>query len=188
MPSSVGKNTAKVLDEMGEAIVQAAQRNLGTRRIGKNKSYGATKRRSLADSLEFTREGTNIAFGSPKPYANFIHWGVSGTQRKVKNSPFQYKSKMPPIGAIMKWMKVKPVRLRDKDGKFIKQTTSRLKSAAYMIARSIKRKGIPKLAFFTEAWETQFPKWKDKVADAIALDTLDDLLDGLTNDNFKPDK
>ena len=38
-------------------------------------------------------------------------------------------------------MKIKPVRLRSETGQFIKQTESRLNSAAFLIARAIKRNG-----------------------------------------------
>lgn len=183
----MGKRLDKVLNEMGAAVTDAARRNLGTRTIGKNKSFGATKSRKLANSLTFSIDGTNMTFGSPLPYAKFIHWGVSGTHKKRKGTPFAYTDKQPPMDGILKWIKMKPLRLRDKDGKFIKQTESRLRSAAFMIARGIKRNGIPGLEYFTEAWETQYPKWKDRIADAIGGDTLSDLLDNLTNDNIKPE-
>ena len=162
---------------MGEAVRQAAQRNLGTRRIGRNKSYGATKSRKLAKSLTVKRDGTKLSFGSPLPYAAFIHFGVSGTDRKVENSPFKYTNKMPPIKPILKWLKAKPVRLRDKKGRFKKQTESAMKSFAFMIARSIKRKGIPKLAYFTEAWETEAPRWESQLLEAAALDFMEGLDD-----------
>jgi len=179
MAKVVGKRTAKVLDDMGKAVVQAAQRNLGTRRIGKNNSYGSTKSRRLPNSLMFQRDGMDMKFGSPLPYAQFIHWGVSGTHRKVKNSPFKYTNKQPPTAPILKWIKRKPVRLRDSSGKYVKETKSRLQGLAFFIARRIKKMGIPKLEYFTEAWETQYPKWKSKILEAMALDTIDGI-----DDNF----
>lgn len=173
--ASAGKRTAKVLDDMGEAVVKAAQRNLGTRRIGKNKSYGSTKSRKLPNSLTFKRNGLDLVFGSPLPYARFIHWGVSGTHRKVKNSPYKYTNKQPPTSPILAWIKRKPVRLRNAKGMFVKQTDSKLKGFAFVIARRIKKMGIPKLEYFTEAWETQYPKWQSKIIDAMALDAMDEL-------------
>ena len=181
----MGKRLDQVLNEMGVAVTDAARRNLGTRTIGKNKSYGATKSRKLAKSLTFSVSGNDLTFGSPLPYAKFIHWGVSGTKKKRKDTPYAYTTKQPPIDAILKWMKVKPLRLRDKDGKFVKQTQSKLRSAAFMIARGIKRNGIAGLQYFTEAWETQYPKWQQKIIDALALDTLDDISDSFGNDNTK---
>lgn len=186
----IGKNTARVLDEFGNDVVLAAMRNLGTRRIGKNTSYGATKKRSLAKSLTFSRNGYDLTFSSPLPYANFIHFGVSGTRRKVQGSPYKYTNKQPPISAISKWLKVKPVRLRDENGKFIKQTPSRIKSAAFLIARSIKKMGIPKLEYYTEAWESRYPKWKEKIAEAQLEDVYDEINARISKrkDNIKFDK
>lgn len=180
----MGKRTDKVLDEFGEEVRLAAMRNLGTRRIGKNNSYGATKNRTLAKSLTFKRDGGELSFGSPLPYAKFIHYGVNGAE-KNRNSPFSFKNKQPPISAILKWMKVKPVRLRDADGKFVEQTESRLKSTAFLIARSIRKRGIAGIAYFSEAFETMYPRYASKIADAIALDGLDDLFDQLDSDNLK---
>jgi hypothetical protein len=40
------------------------------------------------------------------PYGNFQDKGVSGTQRKFE-TPYSYKSKMPPPSAFDKWIDVK---------------------------------------------------------------------------------
>jgi hypothetical protein len=171
----IGKRTRKVLDQFAEATRNKASQNLGTRTIGKNRSYGATKSRSLAKSLYANVQSNgSIEFGSTKFYAPFIHEGVSGTKVKRK-TPFSYKKKQPPVGSIMNWLRLKPVRLRNAEGQFIKQTPSRLKSAAFNIARSIKEKGIPGLAYYTEAWEMTLPRWEGKIAQAQADDILDKL-------------
>ncbi len=136
----------KVLAEFAEEVNLAAKRTLGSRRIGKNRSYGVASR-SLQKSLTYSIKNGQVAFGSPLPYAAFIHWGVNGT-RKNRGAPFSYKQKQPPIDAVLKWMKAKPIRVRDKDGKFVKATQSRLRSAAYLIGRSIKRNGIAGLRYY----------------------------------------
>jgi len=125
----------KVLGRFAEDVNNAAKRELGSRKIGKNRSYGVASR-SLQKSLTYSLKGGRVSFGSPLPYAAFIHWGVNGT-RKNRNAPYSFRSKQPPMEPIMQWMKAKPVRLRDASGKFVKQTESRLRSAAFLIARSI---------------------------------------------------
>ncbi len=61
----------------------------------------------------------------------------------------------------MEWMRVKPVRLRDEDGKFVKQkpyvskrTGERIdprEGPAFAIARAIKRRGLPGVKYWTES-------------------------------------
>lgn len=108
-------------------------------------------------------------FGSPEPSAQFIYWGVNGTQKR-RGSPFSYGSKQPPSDAIKQWMKVKPVRLRDAKGKFVKQTDGALSSAAFMIARAIKRRGIASLKYYEIAYKETYPKAKKKLGEAFAED------------------
>ena len=59
----MGKRTDKVFDEFAEEWRLAAMRNLGSRRIGKNNSYGATRSRKLAKSLFVKRVGGEIVAG-----------------------------------------------------------------------------------------------------------------------------
>ena len=109
---------------------------------------------------------------------------MSGTKKK-RNTPYAFTTKAPPTKPIEKWLGAKPVRLRDpKTGEFIKKTKARLKSAAFVIAQSIKKRGVPGLAYFSEAFDTMYPRFQSKIAEAIALDALDDLTD-LDTPNLK---
>ena len=167
----------KVLKDFAEEVNLAAKRTLGSRKIGKNRSYGVASR-SLQKSLEYKIGDGKVEFGSPLPYAAFIHWGVNGTRRN-RNAPFSFGSKQPPLEPIMDWMKVKGVRPRDKDGKFIKRIGprggDRLKSAAFMIARSIKRNGIHGLKYYSVALESIVPQFTDKMGEALVKDLLSSL-------------
>ena len=149
-------------------LTNAAKRTLGNRTIGKNKTYGKASG-SLQKSLRYTIDGKDAIFGSPDPSAAFIYWGVNGTE-KGRGSPFSYGAKQPPSSVIRQWMKVKPIRLRDKNGSFIEQTESRLSSAAYLIARSIKKKGIASLKYWEKAYEYTFPKAEKELGEAFAKD------------------
>lgn len=174
----------KVLKEFAEEVNLAAKRTLGSRRIGKNRSYGVASR-SLQKSLEYKIGDGKVQFGSPLPYAAFIHWGVNGT-RKRRGAPFSFGSKQPPSQPIIDWMKAKPVRLRDSSGKFVKQTESRLKSAAFLIARSIKRNGIAGLKYYSVALESVVPQYQDKLGEALAKDLLSSLSFKTGNITVKP--
>ena len=163
----------QILKDFAEDVNNAAKRTLGSRKIGKNRSYGVASR-SLQKSLEYKISGGKVSFGSPLPYAAFIHWGVNGT-RKNRNAPFSYRQKQPPTDAIRKWMKVKPIRVRDKDGRFVKATESRLQSAAFLIARSIKRNGIHGLRYYEVALETVVPQYNKKLGEALAQEFVKDM-------------
>ena len=102
-------------------------------------------------------------------YWEFIDKGVQGAQlnpfRRQNESPFKYKSKKPPLDMILKWMTVKPIRGRGKDGKFIKK-----ESAAYLIQRSIWSRGIRPLFFISDTGKRIEKKYADSIAQAYALD------------------
>jgi hypothetical protein len=59
--------------------------------------------------------------------------------------------KAPPSDAIEEWLSLPKIKLRNKNGQFIKKTETNLKSAAFVIARSIGRKGIVGINYFNEA-------------------------------------
>jgi hypothetical protein len=174
----------KVLGRFAEDVNNAAKRQLGSRKIGKNRSYGVASR-SLQKSLTYSLKGGRVSFGSPLPYAAFMHWGVNGT-RKNRNAPYSFRSKQPPMEPILQWMKAKPVRLRDASGKFVKQTESRLKSAAFLIARSIKRKGIEGLRYYTVALESIVPQYQAELGEALTQDLLRSLEFKSGNITIKP--
>lgn len=179
----------KVLAEFAEEVNLAAKRTLGSRRIGKNRSYGVASR-SLQKSLTYSIKDGQVAFGSPLPYAAFIHWGVNGT-RKNRQAPFSYKNESKlPVPAILKWMKAKGIRPRDKDGKFVKNIGprggDRRASAAYMIARAIKRNGIPGLRYYAVALESIVPQYTDKLGEALAQDLVKSLSFKVGNLTIKP--
>lgn len=54
----------------------------------------------------------------------------------------------PPLEAIKKWIKIKPVYWRDDRGRFTRQSED---SKAFLIARSIKEKGYKGINFFEKA-------------------------------------
>lgn len=170
----------KVLNEFAVAMTDAARRGLGTRRIGKNKSYGEASgllKRSLG--YKYTPDQKRLDFGArgrASGYADYIDKGVSGTLIKRDDTPYSYKGKMPPVGAILEWMKVKPVRLRDENGQFIKQTPEKLQARAFQIARSIQRKGIHGLRYWSRGYKVTWPYYQTKIADAIADDVVADAM------------
>ena len=179
----------KVLKEFAEEVNLAAKRTLGSRKIGKNRSYGVASR-SLQKSLTYSISNGKVSFGSPLPYAAFIHWGVNGT-RKNRQAPFSYKNENKlPVPAIIQWRKDKGIRPRDKSGKFIAKVGprggDRVASAAYLIARSIKRNGIAGLRYYSVALESIVPQYTDKLGEALAQDLVKSLSFKVGNLTIKP--
>lgn len=185
------KSYDAILREFAEETTLAAKRALGSKRIGKNRSYGVASR-NLQKSLEFSISGGTIRFGSPLPYAAFVHWGVNGTKKR-HGSPYSYGSKQPPLDPILEWMRVKPVRLRDENGAFIsprpyrsKRTGKKvdpMRNAAFGIARAIKRNGMPGVKYWTEGLETMVPRYQEQLAEAQAREFLKEVV--IDTDNIK---
>lgn len=175
----------KVLEAFGEDATLASMRVLGRRTVGKNKTYGEATgalRESLTYEVVKKKGVYDVIFGSPLPQGEFIYFGVNGTH-KDQGSPFSYGTKQPPSEAIREWMRVKPIRLRADSGQFVKQDESTMNGIAYAIARSIKKYGIASLKYWDIGIDQVFPKWEDKIMNAM----LDEFHSGLQDEdpNFK---
>lgn len=181
----MNKEIDKALLEFADDVVTASKRELGVKRIGKNKNYGVATRalqKSLSYRFKYGKKGVRAiqlyAKGKPGNYAAFIHFGVNGTLKR-RGSPFSYGQNQPPSDVIKRWMKAKPVRLRDARGSFISQkpyTSKRtgkrvdpLDSPAFLIARSIQRNGIAGVYFFERGFRNTWKKREKKMSKDIAL-------------------
>ena len=166
----------EVLLAFAEDRVKSARRHIGGRRIGKNKNYGVATgklKRSLSYKIRVRgNEIREVTFGSKVKHAPFLHWGVNGTQKNQK-SPFFNFRKQPPSSVFIPWIKAKGIRLRDEKGKFKKQTESNMNSLAFLIARSVKRKGIVGLRFYEKAFTAVSKRFDKKLGEAVAEDIKD---------------
>lgn len=181
----------KVLAEFAEDVNNAAKRQLGSRKIGRNTSYGVSTFKAGADTLQrsltYKIDGEAITFSSPKPYAAFIHWGVNGT-RKTQGAPFSYKSENPSrehVESMKVWIKAKRIKPRDADGRFIESTPARIRSLAFVLGRAVKRKGIVGLRYYVTAMETTLPQYAARLGDALAKDLAKALQFKAGNITFK---
>jgi hypothetical protein len=107
--------------------------------------------------MEFTMED----------YGVFQDAGVSGTKKKY-NTPYSYKSKMPPVKAFDKWIVRKGLAPRKSGGQF-----SSRKSLAFLIARSVFRNGIKPSLFFTKPFEAAYKKLPQELVEAYGLDAIE---------------
>jgi len=175
----------KIVEAFAEEATLRAKRNLGSYRYVKDKRGRKKRRRAdssgeLRNSLTFNikkGQGTyDIAFfanGEASKYASFVEQGVNGTKKKW-GSPFSFKGKNINQDAIRKWMKKKPIRVREfKNGKlggFAKATETRKKQTAFLIGRSIAMYGISPLNYMSDAVNEELPKWRERFSEALAKD------------------
>ena len=135
--------------------------------MGKNSS-GALHKGLKADLEIYSTGNFALSFDLGK-YGEFQDKGVSGKKKKY-NTPFSYKSKMPPSKVFEKWIKNKGIKGRDKKGRFI--TTKSLK---FLIARGIFNNGIKPSLFFTKPFENEYKKLSGDLVEAFGLD-IDEFL------------
>jgi hypothetical protein len=168
--------TQEALEAFKSFVIQQARTRLTKGR--KNVSKG------LYDSLKgYIKEMPNsilVEFEMDE-YGVYQDKGVSGTQKKY-NTPFSYKSKMPPIKPLADWAKARNIRLRDEQGKYKKGNYNTI---GYLIARSIYRKGIKPSLFFTKPFEQAFEKLPNELVDKFGLDVEDFLAYTLKQDRLR---
>jgi hypothetical protein len=151
----------KALERFRDHVVSISKRNLTNKQKNSSKKlYNSIKGKVKANPNSFELEF------SMEDYGVYQDAGVSGTKKKY-NTPYSYKSKMPPVKAFDKWLVRKGIAPRDK-GKF----TSR-KSLAFLIARSVYRNGIKPSLFFTKPFEAAYKNLPQELIDKYGLDAIE---------------
>lgn len=174
------KNTQRVLEEFGRLGVERSQFELKITRKIRGRSVNRVSTGNLRDSIYYQvlqdKRDFSVKFdvqGTARRYASFIHDGVNGTQLSVGSS-YSFKSRFVNISAIEQWIRKRPVRLRDpKTGGFIERNDKNIERAAYVIARSIAKKGIVGVPFLDAGSEWAFDKIQRDLEDAWEQDSLD---------------
>lgn len=153
------KQTREILNRFAKYVIQQARTNLS--RGNKNSS------KKLYDSLDYQIKVSDNSFGIEflmEEYGAYQDQGVSGKKRKF-NTPFSFKSKMPPPSSLDKWSVRKGIAPRDKKGRFIPR-----QSLNFLIARSIFTYGIKPSMFFTKPFEKAFNDLPPELTNAFAID------------------
>ena len=174
------EETYKVLQEFGMRVRQQARQNLS--KSDKNVS------KELWESLEpNTKVGDNSLSMDfyMNPYGMFQNFGVKGTESGKSLRGYSYKSSSNLVGveyhtgALAKWAKFRGMQPRDKKGRF-----GSYKTMGFILANSIKRKGIKPSLFFTKPFEEAFKDLPNELVEAFDLD-LDGFIDFTLKDNLK---
>jgi hypothetical protein len=121
-------------------------------------------------------------------YYDYVNKGVQGFISKQPNSPYKYQSAFPKMNgpmvtAIQKWVKRNALSQRREDQRFNlsglqrkRKSVAQLntgRTTAYLIARKIKQRGLPKTGFFDNAVDEVFnQQFYDKMGKAIGADLV----------------
>jgi hypothetical protein len=153
-------NFKKALEEFRDKVIEESKQNLKSL----NKGGGTLENSIKGGEVKVTDR--SLEFGiEMADYGVFQDKGVSGVKQKY-NTPYSYKTKMPPPSKLDKWTVKKGIAPRDDKGKFISR-----KSLQFAIARSIFYKGIKPSLFFTKPFQKYAKGLPKELETAFALDT-----------------
>ena len=164
----------RYLNSFGKQVV-----NRGKGNLQKAKGGGTNLEKSLSFKVITDDDGFTVQFFMDS-YGTFVDKGVSGTdvrrsfkdyKGKTISSPYKYTTKQPPSRVLDKWIVKKGIAPRDEKGRFMSR-----KSISFLIARSIKRKGIQGISFFQKPLMLGLKQYGKDMLGAVK----DDIINGLT--------
>jgi len=166
----------QAMEKYARYVVQQARSNLSkgknnaSKQLYNSLSYEVKQNRTSGGQFA---TGYNAEFYMEE-YGAYQDLGVHGAKSSYienRKSPFRYTTKQPPTKAFDKWIKTKGIKGRDKKtGRFITD-----QSLKFLIARSIKNKGIRATLFFTKPFEAGINKYGDEIAGGFGDDVLKQL-------------
>jgi hypothetical protein len=144
-----------VLDKFGKYVVQQARANLTRQNRKSGESFTASL--SMLDYGQYQDKGVRGKIASPI---------------NTRESPFRFGTGTGQKGgltkAIQKWVRARRFQFRQENGRFMSYD-----STAFLVARSIYRKGIPATFFYSRPFNIAFKKLPAELVEAYAL-TPDD--------------
>jgi hypothetical protein len=161
------ENLQKALDRFKNHVIKESKSNLTKLKKNSSKKLynsikGTVKVNENSFEMDFTMED----------YGQFQDKGVSGKITKYPNTPYNYKSKMPPPKALDKWIVRKGIAPRQ-NGKFTGRTIDAVgfkKSIQFLIARKIFLHGIKPTLFFTKPFEKAYKNLPNELVKDFGLD------------------
>ena len=156
-----------LLNEYAATVVERAQSNLRIKRRVRGKVVNRVASGRLLNSLTY-----KLRIRYNKPTIDFTVKGDAGKYADVieyGRKPYPGDpTKRPPYKDIMEWIKLKPLKLRNKQGQFIKSTESAIKSAAIAIATSIGENGIEGINYYQDAINDTWEDYSERLMAAYA--------------------
>ena len=159
-------NFFAVVNDMAKRFVELMQSDYRMKRkVGKNYTNAVssgTLVKSLAYRLKIKGKSIDISIYAKGKASQYFLARENG--RRAGATP-------PPVSAILDWMRLKPIKLRDKEsGKFKKPTEALKRQVAFLIARKIGKEGIKGWHAFDYAMENIWDEYEAKVVEAYGKD------------------
>lgn len=152
-----------LLNQYAATVVERAQSNLRIKRRVRGKVVNRVASGTLLNSLTY-----KLRIRYNKPTIDFTVKGDAGRYADVIEYGRKPGAKMPPVSAIEKWIRIKPLKLRNRQGEFIKSTESAIKSAAFAIAKSIGENGIEGINYYQDAINDTWEDYSEQLIQAYA--------------------
>jgi len=167
-------NIERYLNSFGKYIVKQSRTNLtkGKKNVSKE-LYNSISFKVITDA-----DGFSVQFYMAD-YGTFIDKGVSGNKQtrrykdytgKTVTSPYKYTTKQPPSRLLDKWVVKRGIAPRDKKGRFVSR-----KSISFLIARSIKVKGIKSTSFFQRPMQLGLKNFSKDLLGNLKVDIMNSL-------------
>jgi hypothetical protein len=162
----------RYLNSFGKQVVKQAKENLASA------DKGGALEKSIGFFITADKGLITIKFKMDS-YGKFVDKGVSGTEKersytdykgKTLKSPFKYTTKQPPSKSLDKWIVKKGIAPRDEKGRFMSR-----KSISFLIARSIKKKGIQGISFFQKPLMLGLQEFSGKFGASLKESIIDNL-------------
>jgi hypothetical protein len=172
-------NVENYLHSLGKYIVKQSRTMLTKAKKNVNKDlYNSIKYEVVPNADGFSLQFYMLDYGK------FVDKGVSGNKkiqeyktwdkRKIA-SPFQYKTKGPPIDIISKWIRQKGIKPKGTGRGRSKTSGQYISGLAYLISKAIKRDGIKSLSFFQRPLGLGLDKFPKELLGAVKKDIIDTL-------------
>jgi hypothetical protein len=166
MPNeSSAPNFFAVVNDMAKRFVELMQSDYRMKRkVGRNFTNAVasgTLEKSLKYRLQIKGQNINVS----------VYAKGKASQYFLARENGRKPGKQPPVDAILEWMRIKPIKLRDKEsGKFKKPTEALKRQVAFLIARKIGKQGMKGWHAFDYAMENIWDEYESKVVAAYQKD------------------
>lgn len=157
------KEIKRALNAFGRYVVQQARTNLTK---GK-KNVSKELYESLTYDLKEVAQGYQIYF-EMEDYGMYQDRGVQGTQSGKSLSGFRYKQSSNLIGLeaatgmFAEWARFRGLQPRDKKGRY-----GSYRTMGFILAQSIKKKGLKPSLFFTKPFEAGLKRLPPELEEAL---------------------